>query len=228
MKWAVVLAAGLGTRMRPNSARVPKPLLRVQQETLLFRHFRALEQSNHTDVVVTCSYHSQTLRLLVARARFAGLRISFSHEGARPLETAGGIRRAIEQSGAAPITVMNGDVWTDFPLADLAAPPTGGAHLLLVPNPPHNPTGDFCLSDSGQVCARAQGADTLTFSGISHFDPSALGHSDTPRLADALAPLIQAGHVTGQRCRDAWRDIGTPEAMRAGGCLDQSRTGKKN
>lgn len=215
MKLAIVLAAGYGSRMRPNSARVPKPMLRIGRESLLIRHLRALDVSGHTHAVVTCSYHSQTLRLLVGRLRFDSLKISFSHEGHQPLETAGGIRRVMSQYPGSPVTVVNGDILTEFPFSELGAPPVGGAHLLLVPNPPHNPLGDFCLSKSGVVSRRGTDAQALTFSGVSSFDSSALETGDSPRLADALSPLIEAGLVTGQYCDHLWQDVGTPDAMHA-------------
>ncbi len=109
---------------------------------------------------------------------------------------------------------MNGDVWTDFPLRALTLPPESLAHLVLVANPEHHPGGDFALAPGGRV---VDGADTLTFSGISILDPR-LFEGCAPGVF-ALKPLLEralaAGRLTGQRYGGTWRDVGTPARLAA-------------
>ncbi|MEM7376654.1 MAG: sugar phosphate nucleotidyltransferase [Pseudomonadota bacterium] len=211
---AVLLAAGLGSRAWPLTARCPKPVLRIGHESVLERHLRRLEGSGHTRTLVTCSYHSSTLRLLAPVRAAVSMRVEFSHEGPTPLETAGGLRRVLSRLNRAPFTLVNGDVWTEAPLGALGAPPPGGIHLLLVPNPPHHPTGDFCLNDDGTVTLPRAGHNTLTYAGIARIDPRFMDTApDTPRLADIFRSLITTGRLTGQRTDHTWFDVGTVEAF---------------
>ena len=117
MSHALILAAGVGVRARPLTLRNPKPLLRIGQKSLLARHLDRLEADGYEQAVVTCSYQSATLRLLTPLNHARRLRVVFSHEGPVPLETAGGIWRALPKLGRVPFTLLNGDVWTDFDLS---------------------------------------------------------------------------------------------------------------
>lgn len=214
MTEAVLLAAGLGSRARPLTARCPKPVLRIGHESVLERHLKRLSDSGYTRTLVTCSYHSSTLRLLAPARSRTRMRVEFSHEGPVPLETAGGLRRLLPRLSGAPFTLVNGDVWTDAALDALHSPPHAGMHLLLVPNPPHNPAGDFCLSDNGTVNLPRAGQATLTYAGIARIDPRFVDTApDTPRLADVFRSLIDSGSLTGQRTDSAWFDVGTVAAF---------------
>jgi len=109
--------------------------------------------------------------------------------------------------------VVNGDIWTDFDYATLPRRPAGPAHLVLVPNPPHHPRGDFAL-DRDRV--REAGAARLTYSGIAVLAPALF--DDSPDGPFPLAPLlrraIRDGQATGQRHDGRWIDVGTPERLR--------------
>ena len=99
--------------------------------------------------------------------------------------------------------LINGDVWTDLPLAAIERPPESLAHLVLVPNPPHNPAGDLGLG--------------WTYSGVSVLDPRLFAGCEPG--AFPLKPLLEraqsAGRLTSQRHRGAWTDVGTPERLAA-------------
>jgi MurNAc alpha-1-phosphate uridylyltransferase len=116
--------------------------------------------------------------------------------------------------GDAPFLVVNGDVWTDFPLRNLKAPDASLAHLVLVDNPEHHPGGDFGLDGGGRATA---GPPKLTFSGISLLDPRLFDGCEAGIFA--LKPLLDAalaqGRLSGQRHGGAWRDVGTPARLAA-------------
>jgi MurNAc alpha-1-phosphate uridylyltransferase len=132
-------------------------------------------------------------------------------EGA--LESAGGIVQALPLLGDAPFLVVNGDVWTDYPFDPGFALPEGcRAHLVLVPNPDHNPDGDFGL-ESGRALAEAE--VRYTFSGIGYYAPSLFSGLVPGR--SALGPLLRGAMREGGICaelyRGQWRDIGTPQRL---------------
>ena len=118
--------------------------------------------------------------------------------------------------GAEPFIVINGDVWTDYPLTRWTQPPLtpgGLAHLMLVDNPPHHAGGDFTLRDDGQVAE--QGASRWTFSGLSVLRPELFTGCQPGRflLGPLLRQAMAVGQVSGEHYRGSWRDIGTPQRL---------------
>ena len=210
---AMILAAGYGKRMRPLTATTPKPLLRVGGKALLHYHIEALVASGVVDIVINTAWLGEQIEQFVGDGSRFGARILVSPEGS-PLETAGGIKRALPLLGDGRFVVVNGDIWTDYDYGDLQAADGGEsmAHLVLVPNPPQHPGGDFCLGNDG-VIGSAEGP-RYTYSGISvlsaaMFQPLADGPSP-------LAPLLRAqpeGAVTGELYRGRWFDVGTLQRL---------------
>ncbi len=117
--------------------------------------------------------------------------------------------QALPYLGSAPFIVVNGDVFSDYDYARLPEP-VGLAHLVLVPSPPHNPTGDFGL-ESGRVTP----AGPWTFSGISVLSPALFDGVAPGRRP--LAPLLRAamrqGRVSGELYEGLWSDVGTPQRL---------------
>ncbi|EER59236.1 nucleotidyl transferase, partial [Acidovorax delafieldii 2AN] len=161
---ALVLAAGRGERMRPLTDTTPKPLLQVQGRPLLQWHLQALASAGVSRVVINTAWlgeqivahfsHQNGLTRLPDKRE--QLSISYSMEGVdfgEALETAGGIARALPQLGPV-FWLVAGDVFApDFTFDAAAvqrfAASDALAHLWLVPNPAHNPRGDFGLSPQG-------------------------------------------------------------------------------
>lgn len=209
---AMILAAGRGERMRPLTDHRPKPLLRAGGRALIEYHLQRLARAGYREVVVNHAHLGAQIPAALGDGRRYGLTIRYSDEGDTPLETGGGIFRALPLLGPDPFLVVNGDIWCDHPLR--LAPLGEGdlARLVLVDNPPHHPEGDFHLAD-GRV--RNQGRPRLTFAGIGLYRPELFaGCSDG---AFALAPLLRraadAGRLAGEHHRGQWRDIGTPQRL---------------
>jgi MurNAc alpha-1-phosphate uridylyltransferase len=144
---AMILAAGEGRRMRPLTDVTPKPLLEVGGTPLIEHHIARLSAAGFTEIVVNVSYLGQQLVDFLGDGSQWQVAISISAEQT-PLETAGGIIQALPRLGDAPFLLVNGDVFTDYPFAQLreTAPAERGAHIVLAPNPAHRPRGDFLLS----------------------------------------------------------------------------------
>lgn len=226
---ALILAAGLGARMRPLTDTTPKPLLAVGGRPLIVWHLQKLAALGVRDVVINTSWLAAQFPALLGDGARWGLRITYSYEGEMPLETGGGMLHALERlhTGDTAFIAVNGDIWTDYDVARLPTDPAGDAHLVMVDNPPQHPRGDFVLAADGTVI---DGNDArLTFAGIgvyrrSLFDGwhAVIGDSDAAHAAPprfALAPLLRAamarGRVTGEHHRGRWTDVGTPQRLQA-------------
>jgi MurNAc alpha-1-phosphate uridylyltransferase len=208
----MILAAGRGERMRPLTENLPKPMLEVGGHRLIEYHLAALAELGVRDVVINLSWQGPRIREAIGDGAARGLAIRYSEEGPEPLGTGGGLVAALPLLGEAPFLVVNGDVWTDFPLRSLKAPQDSLAHLVLVDNPDHHPGGDYGLGPGGRATA---GPARLTFSGISMLDPALFagcGPGFLP-LKPLLDRALAAGRLTGQRHGGAWRDVGTPARL---------------
>ena len=209
---AMILAAGKGERMRPLTLHTPKPLLPVGGMPLIEHHIRALAAAGFVELVINHAWLGQQIEDYLGDGARFGVRIAYSAEG-EPLETGGGIQRALPLLGEQPFLLVNGDIWTDYPFAELRRAPQVLAHLVLVDNPAHHPEGDFRLQD-GRACPRA-GQVGLTYSGIAVLDPALF--ADCQPGAFKLAPLLldamARDQVSGEHFRGRWVDVGTRERL---------------
>lgn len=208
----MILAAGRGERMRPLTDVTPKALLKVGAQTLIERHLSALAAAGVRDVVVNLSWLGERVRAALGDGSNWGVTVHYSEEGPVPLETGGGIFRALPLLGPQPFIVVNGDIVTDFPFATLCLPADASAHLVLVDNPPHHARGDFGL-ERGRVALTAE--RTYTFSGIALYRPEFFAGCTAGRFP--LLPLfkraIAAGALSGERYAGEWNDVGTPQRL---------------
>jgi len=219
---AMILAAGRGERMQTLTDHTPKPLLQVAGRPLIEHHLIRLKDAGYSEVVINVSWLAdQIINTLGDGSRY-GLSIVYSNEGEPALETGGGIRHALPLLGELPFLVINGDIWTDFPLTGLRLPPGDLAWLMLVDNPDHHQQGDFYLQqgrvlDAGPMDANSAEPDkrALTFSGIGIYDPQLF--ASLPDAAFPLGPLLRDtmrnNRVAGQHYTGRWYDIGTPERL---------------
>ncbi len=210
---AMILAAGKGERMRPLTLHTPKPLIRVGGVPLIEFHLRALAAAGFKEVVINHAWLGQQIEDYLGDGQRYGLSLSYSAEG-EPLETGGGIYRALPLLGDEPFLVVNGDIWTDCDFASLHRPIAGLAHLVLAANPAHHPAGDFCLDD-GQVRDAEAGVETLTYSGIAVLHPRLFTGCSAGafKLAPLLRQAMAVGQVSGERLQGHWVDVGTVERL---------------
>jgi len=224
-KTAMIMAAGLGTRMRPLTERVPKPLIEVHGKALLDHVLDHLRAAGVTKVVVNVHYLPDALEEHLA-AHGSGLEIIISDERDLLLETGGGLVRAEPLIDCDPFLALNSDnLWVDGPadtLTHLAAQWDGekmDALLLLVPREAarnHGGNGDFGLDDKGRVIRRGQDAVApYVFTGIQIVAKRLL--RDAPE-GPFSTNILWDRAIAEDRCFGAvhqglWFDVGTPEAI---------------
>ena len=186
---AMILAAGLGQRMRPLTDHLPKPLLNLAGKPLLQYHLEALAAAGITEVIINLAYLGHKIREFAGDGSRFGLQIRYSEEP-EPLETAGALRQALPLLGDAPFILINADVWTDFDVKELinhTPAPDEDAHLVLVPNPDFHPTGDFALN-SQHLLVVDEALPKYTFAGLSLINPRLI--RDYPQLRHKF-PLVE-------------------------------------
>lgn len=214
---AMILAAGLGKRMRPLTDHVPKPLLLVAGKPLIEYHIERLAAAGIRELVINHAYLGEQIERSLGNGSRWNIAIEYSREP-EPLETGGGIFKALPLLGDSPFLVVNSDVWTDYPLEKMllrqGAGAVGLAHLVMVDNPEHNPEGDFVLSSNYQLATEGDGR-ALTFSGLSLLHPElfegcALGKFP---LLGLLEDAMAQGQVSGEWYKGVWVDVGTPQRL---------------
>ena len=210
----MVLAAGRGERLRPLTDQVPKPLVDVGGKPLIEHHLERLAAAGFSEVVINHSYLGNMLQETIGNGDRWRLSIHWSAEQPHALETGGGIFQALPVLGQAPFLVINGDIWTDYPLSRLRSIKCDWAHLVLVPNPEHHPRGDFALEGAR---VRNLGEPLHTFSGISVYHPRLFTGCLAGRFSvvPLLRSAIEEHTATGELYAGAWVDIGTLERLEA-------------
>ncbi|MEK5750451.1 nucleotidyltransferase family protein [Acinetobacter variabilis] len=216
---AMILAAGLGNRMRPLTLHTPKPLLEVGGKPLIVWHIEKLAAMGVNEVVINTAWLGEKLAQALGDGSQFGVKILWSHEG-EGLETAGGIINALPLLGDEPFILVNGDVWTTMDFAPLLNVELGEnlAHLVLVQNPEQHPNGDFILADGKAYTFDQQiSGENLTFSGVSVIHPKMFAGLEAGKRP--LAPLLKAAmlenKIAASKLTGIWVDVGTPERLNA-------------
>jgi len=219
---AMVLAAGLGERMRPLTDSQPKPMLEVDGKPLLQYHIEALAKAGIGHIVINHSRYGEQIEDFFGNGQNFGVEIIYSGEGDMPLETAGGVKKALPLLGDDPFLVVNADIWTTFDFSCLKSRHDSIVHLVLVDNPSQYLEGDFFLQGERLI---PEGINRLTYSGIGVYSPGFF--SDIEYGKAPLGPLLHAaiakGVVSAEKLNGEWFDIGTPERLNE---LNKSLQGK--
>ncbi|WP_294190896.1 nucleotidyltransferase family protein [uncultured Sphingomonas sp.] len=225
-KTAMVMAAGLGKRMRPLTALRPKPLIAVAGKPLIDHVFDRLRDAGVERAVVNVHYLADALEAHVTH-RVSGLDVVVSDERAQLLETGGGLVKARDLLGDAPFLVVNSDnLWLDGPtdairlLAAQWDDATMDALLLLVPYARahnHRGQGDFHLDASGKVTGRRRTGRVAPFvyTGVQILSPRVIADWPEGPFSTNLFwdRAIAAGRAFGVVHQGLWFDVGTPGAI---------------
>lgn len=216
---ALIFAAGKGERMRPLTLTTPKPLLEVGGKPLIEWHIEKLAAIGVTDVVINTSWLAERFPKMLGDGSRWGLRLHFSYEGEEPLETGGGLLRALPLLGSDPFIAINGDIWSTHDFAQLPLSPRGRVHVLMIPLPAFRKPGPF----EQLVSPLLPDADEslYTFAGVAVYRPEFIAHREPGRFSvlPDLLDCVERGLLSADRICGDWEDVGTPERLAA---LDES------
>ncbi|WP_145200947.1 nucleotidyltransferase family protein [Sphingobium sp. B2] len=222
---AMLMAAGLGKRMRPLTATRPKPLVKVAGKPLMDHALDRLEAGGIRKVIVNVHYLADTVEAHL-RTRKGAMAFAVSNERAKLLETGGGLIHAAPLLGDKPFFCANSDnLWIDGPQETLGMmqriwnPDRMDALLLLVPLARahcHTGQGDFHMDASGRLTRRKTAhVAPFVFTGVQIMSPALL--RDPP--GDVFSTnifwdrAIEAGRLYGVSHQGLWFDVGTPKAI---------------
>jgi MurNAc alpha-1-phosphate uridylyltransferase len=217
VRHALILAAGRGERMRPLTDHTPKPLLDVHGKPLIVHHLEKMAAADVRYVVINTSHLADRFPETLGDGSRWGIRIRYSYEGPKPLETGGGMLNALPLLGPEPFIVVSADIWSDIDYAALPREPQGLAHLVMVPNPDFHPAGDFALADGtlhddGDAPAVAE---RLTFGNVGVYRRELV--ADEAPGAFKLLPMYRRamtqGRLHGEKFEGFWRNVGTPAQL---------------
>jgi MurNAc alpha-1-phosphate uridylyltransferase len=225
MAAAMILAAGRGLRMRPLSDATQKTLLVAGGKPLIAWQIEAIARAGFRDIVINAAWLAPQLVAALGDGDAFGVRIRWSLEP-EPLEVAGGIATALPLLPPGPVLIVAGDIWTRFDYATLAAragamardPAPPRVHLVMVPNPPYHPKGDFALDDGRIALGDSR---KMTFGSIGLYDTALfreLPRGTRLKLLPLFCDWITRGWVSGERFDGPWANVGTPAELDA---LDQ-------
>lgn len=214
---AMILAAGLGNRMRPLTLYKPKPLLEVGGKPLIVWHIKKLKEIGVTEIVINSAWLADVLIGALGDGSQFGVQIRWTRED-EGLETAGGIINALPLLGTEPFILVNGDVWTTFDFSSLLDINLENdlAHLVFVSNPEQHPNGDFTLAEGrAYTFDQNQQGENLTFSGVSVIHPKMFDGLENGKrpLAPLLKNAMLDGKISAEKMQAAWVDVGTPERL---------------
>jgi MurNAc alpha-1-phosphate uridylyltransferase len=211
---AMLLAAGYGNRLRPLTDHTPKPLVSIGGKPLIVHHLEKLAKAGFRDVVINLGHLGAKIPEALGDGSSWGLSIAYSDEGPEPLETGGGLTKALPLLGDEPFALVNGDVWCDLDFSTIpqTLPQGDLATLYLVPKPEWRERGDFSISQSRVV---ETDSPEFLYAGIAIYHPNILEgakvekFSIVPRLKDAISRKLVGGILFDGE----WDDVGTPERL---------------
>jgi MurNAc alpha-1-phosphate uridylyltransferase len=210
---AMILAAGHGERMGEVTQKIPKPLTKVGHMTLLEHNLRRVKSAGIIDVVINVSWLGEKIEKYLDEIDL-GLNVTILDEGDNMLGTGGGIKKALSVLGKDPFYLVNADVFSDYKInRSKSLNPGVLGHLVLVPNPPHHQSGDFCLE--GAYLNGGKDQHSNTFSGISLLSPDLLSEcvGEIFPLEPVLDKAAEKGLLTGEIHKGIWLDVGAPERL---------------
>jgi MurNAc alpha-1-phosphate uridylyltransferase len=223
---AMVLAAGVGARMRPLTERRPKPLVEVAGKALLDHVLDRLAEANVERAVVNIHHFAEQMqRHLATRAK---PQIVISDERGLLLGTGGGVKKALPELGDAPFFHLNADtIWIDgvkpnlVRLAEAFDLASMDALLLLAPTAGsigYAGRGDFAMATDGRLRARSEReVAPFVYAGAAIFAPALFAGSPQGEfpLTALFTRAAQAGRLHGLRLEGLWMHVGTPDAIAA-------------
>ena len=213
---AMILAAGYGKRLRPLTDHTPKPLVSIGGKPLIVHHLEKIAQTGIKEVVINLGHLGSKIPEVLGTGSEWGLSIEYSDEGPDPLETGGGMAKALPLLGSDTFLLVNGDVWCDLDFTTIphTLESNDQALLYLVQQPNWREHGDFSLLNQRVVESESP---QYLYAGIALYHPSILDGATVEKfsIVPRLKKAIVANRVAGILHQGEWDDVGTPERLQA-------------
>ena len=213
---AMILAAGYGKRLRPLTDHTPKPMVPIDGKPLIVYHLEKIAQTGIVDVVINLGHLGSKIPQALGNGSEWGLSIQYSDEGPEPLETGGGMTKALPLLGEDTFMLVNGDVWCDLDYRDIPKKLENNdqALLYMVQQPDWRDRGDFSLQNNRVI--ESENPEYL-YAGIALYHPSILDGAQVEKfsIVPRLKKAISAKRVAGVLHSGVWDDVGTPDRLRS-------------
>lgn len=209
---AMILAAGLGTRMGFLTEKTPKPLLMVNGKPLIIHLIEKIVAAGFSEIVINVHRFFEQFEECIGNGESWGISVIYSHE-TRLLGPAGGVKKALPFLGEEPFLVVSGDIWTDYPFSTLLRM-RNTSHCVLVPNPIYHSGGDFGLTSDGSLTLET--TCPYTYGNIGVFRKDFFqGLEDIREFFPLFRQAINRKEITGELYKRIWHNVGTPEELLA-------------
>ena len=221
---AIILAAGLGVRMRPLTETIPKPLIAVSGRPLLDWNIKILVDSDIQNIVINVHHLAEQIRTYSKSIHYPRIILSDESEGL--LDSGGGVKNALKHLGSDPFIVVNADsLWLDGPKPNIARlveawDATKMDIILMLASGPqvsgYSGMGDFIMSQNGQLTRRFENTvSPFIYTGLAMMKPELF--LDTPKGPFSLNLIfdraIKKKKLYGLRLDGLWMHVGTPNAI---------------
>ena len=208
---AMILAAGRGSRLRPLTDKIPKPLIRVGGKPLIEYHIEKLSNAGFDSIIINTAHLGEKIQAYVGDGSRYNIPIQYSDEGEQALETGGGIANALPLLGDQPFLLVNADIYCEMSFNPQFLLGHSKMHLVMVANPPHHPEGDFTEKE----LTMSNNADLrLTFSGVSYIHPQLFTHEKRAfPLIEKIRFCIEEKLISAEIYQGMWTDVGTASRL---------------
>lgn len=210
MKQAIILAAGLGSRLRPLSNKIPKPLLKIQEQSLISRHLRSLSNVGITEIFINVHHLAFDIISEIGSGEHYGVNITYSIEDPL-LETAGALIK-INNWLDSNIIIISADIYTDFNYGSLAIP-NGSKGMIVLNNCQDHQEGDFGIS--GHLAVKNSKVK-YNYANIAILNKSCFAGypSGNRKLVEIFDDLIEQKQLAAKIYRGLWHNVGTLEKLK--------------
>ena len=209
---AIILAAGKGKRFGEITKTLPKPLIKLGDNTLIEHNILLLKKHGFNDLVINVSHLSDMIIDFLGNGKKYNVNIKYSIEKPVPYETGGGIQNALHLLGEKPFLVINSDIYTNCNLSKISIKKSDLASIVMVKNPEHHIDGDFSLINRRVTLANT---NTMTYAGIGIYNPLIFSgmKSKTYKLSEILLKNINKDKISGLEHKDIWFDVGDSKKL---------------
>ena len=209
---ALILAAGLGERMRPLTLQTPKPLLKAGNHALIEHHIIKLAQAGVRDIIINLSYLGEQIKAQLGDGTAFDVNITYSEEGPIPLGPGGAIVHALPLLDDEPFIVLAADIYSNFPMESLLDKTHYPAHMVMVNNPDFHHEGDYGMTNG----LLTQNEPKFTYAGYSVWQPDIFKEAkdNTPiGITPFIDHTLQTHHISAELFAGYWMNVGTPEQL---------------